>query len=71
MCCITTITKAQTFTMVDLFNYPNSIRYGSSGYYFKDTQGYFNQYKGGTWLYTIAYLTIQLQFDVKNVYKKQ
>lgn len=65
VCFTTTITKAQTFTMVDRFNFQDNIMYGEPGYYFKDTQGFFNNYKSGTWVYTNGNTTLQLRFDVK------
>ncbi len=58
----------QTFTETDLFNYPTSISYGDDGYYFKDTQGYFNQYIG-TWQYNHTSLVIQLRFVKKTFVK--
>ena len=54
----------QTFTETDLFNYPSNIFYGDDGYYFKDTQGYLNQYTG-TWQYNSTGLVIQLRFVKK------
>ncbi len=60
---ITQINCAQQFNTVDLHNYTN-IFYGDNGYYFKDTQGYFNQYIG-TWQYNSTGLTIQLRFVKK------
>ncbi len=58
----------QTFTETDLFNSPPNIFYGDDGYYFKDTQGYFNQYIG-TWQYNSTGLTIQLRFVKKTFVK--
>ncbi len=58
----------QTFTEVDRFNRPSSILYADNGYYFKDTQGYFNQYIG-TWQYNSTGLTIQLRFVKKTFVK--
>jgi len=54
--------QAQPYTMVDLFN--SSQMYGERGYYFRDTQGFFNIYKGGTWVYMSGNMTIQLRFNV-------
>jgi len=62
---LSSLINAQTYTTVDNFNYPNNIRFGEPGYYFKDTQGFFNSYKSGTWVYTNGNTTIQLRFDVK------
>ena len=61
-------TIGQTFAETDLFNYPFSISYGDNGYYFKDTQGYFNQYTG-TWQYNSTGLVIQLRFVKKTFVK--
>jgi len=60
---LTQLLQAQTYTMVDLFN--STQLYGERGYYFHDTQGYFNIYKNATWQHTSANITIQLRFDVK------
>ena len=61
-CFTATITKAQTYTTVDLFNYSDNVMYGETGYYFKDTQGYFNQFIG-IWQYNVGTLNIQLRFE--------
>ncbi|WP_448607550.1 DUF6705 family protein [Paenimyroides ceti] len=66
---ITQISTAQQFVIVDLYNYPD-VSYGENGYYFKDTQGYFNQFtEAGTWQYTGNNITIQLRF-VKKTFTK-
>jgi len=62
---LSSLVNAQTYTTVERFNYLDNVMYGDQGYYFKDTQGYFNNYKGGTWVYTNVNTTIQLRFDVK------
>ncbi len=64
---LTQLLQAQTYTMVDLFN--RNQRYGERGYYFHDTQGYFNIYKNATWQHTSANMSIQLRFDVKTFVK--
>jgi len=66
VCFTTSIIKAQTFTTVDAFNYPKSIMYSDAGYYFKDTQGYFNQYIG-IWQYNVGTLNILLRFERKTM----
>ncbi len=56
---------SQTFQEVDNFHHPE-ILYGDNGYYFKDTQGYFDQFTGaGTWQYTGNAIIIQLRFVKK------
>ena len=60
---------SQTFQEVDNFYHPE-ILYGDNGYYFKDTQGYFDQFiGGGTWQYTGNNITIQLRFVKKTFVK--
>src|SRR5690606_1008296 len=56
--------QAQGYSTVDRFNYPDNIRYGQIGHYFKDTQGYFDQYLGN-WQYTSGNMTIQIRFVKK------
>jgi len=60
------LVNAQTYTTVDVSNYPDNIRYGKAGYYFKDTQGYFNQYIG-TWQYNVGNVSLQLKFAKKTM----
>jgi len=55
--------NAQSYTTVDLYDYPGNI-YGDNGYYFKDTQGYFDQYLGN-WQYESGNLKIQIRFVKK------
>ncbi|WP_448605953.1 DUF6705 family protein [Paenimyroides ceti] len=64
---ISQIATSQQFNTVDLHNYPG-ISYGDNGYYFKDTQGYFNQFLG-TWQYSFGDTTIQLKFVKKTFVK--
>src|SRR5690554_6300477 len=61
-------TNAQSYTTVDLYNYPDefSNSYGDNGYYFKDTQGYFDQYLGN-WQYESGNLKIQMRFVKKTI----
>jgi len=67
---VSQISKAQQFTEVDFNNY-TGVTYGENGYYFKDTQGYFNQFTGaGIWQYTGNNIIIQLQFVKKTFIEK-
>ncbi|WP_448606504.1 DUF6705 family protein [Paenimyroides ceti] len=60
---------SQTFQEVDNFYHPE-ILYGDNGYYFKDTQGYFDQFtSAGMWQYTGNNITIQLRFVKKTFVK--
>lgn len=64
---ITGYVSSQTFQQVDLYNHPG-VSFGDNGYYFKDTQGYFNQFTGnGTWQYSAGGLTMQLKFVKKTI----
>ncbi|WP_448605956.1 DUF6705 family protein [Paenimyroides ceti] len=57
--------SSQSFQQVDRFNHPG-ILYGDNGYYFKDIQGYFDQFTGnGIWQYSSGNLTMQLKFTKK------
>ncbi|HLV45949.1 MAG TPA: DUF6705 family protein [Flavobacterium sp.] len=58
--------RAQSYTTVDLYDYPENISYGDNGYYFKDTQGYFDQYLGN-WQYESGNLKIQIRFVKKSI----
>jgi len=69
---------SQTFQEVDNFYHPE-ILYGDNGYYFKDTQGYFDQFTGvDIWQYTGNTIIIQLRFvkktfvenTINNTYKE-
>src|SRR5690606_41333934 len=62
----TFIANAQSYTTVDRYDYPDefSNSYGDNGYYFKDTQGYFDQYLGN-WQYESGNLKIQMRFVKK------
>jgi len=61
---ITSVTiQAQTpLQTVDLFN--SNTYYAMNGVYYKDTQGYFNQYVG-TWLYTNGTTSLKITFQKK------
>ncbi|WP_317623178.1 DUF6705 family protein [Paenimyroides ceti] len=62
---ITGYVSSQSLQQVDLYNRPE-VSLGDKGYYFKDTQGYFNQYTGnGVWQYSSGNLTMQLKFIKK------
>ena len=71
VCLITQVAFSQTFQEVDRFNrVETEISYGDNGYYFKDTQGYFDQFTGaGTWQYTGNNISIQLKFTKKTFVK--
>ena len=57
--------SSQSLQEVDLYNRPG-VSLADKGYYFKDTQGYFNQYTGnGVWQYSSGNLTMQLKFIKK------
>ena len=56
------LAQAQSYTTVDFFS---SSHINRSGYYYKDTFLYYNQFIGGTWQYTAPNLIIQLRFNVK------
>jgi len=58
--------QAQSYTTVDLYDYPENISYGDVGYYYKDTQGYFDQYLGN-WQYESGNLKIQMRFVKKTI----
>ena len=61
-------TYAQTPSQTqDLFN--RDIDYGTNGVYYKDTQGYFNQYIG-TWLYTDGTTSLKVTFQKKYFIKQ-
>ncbi|WP_448606505.1 DUF6705 family protein [Paenimyroides ceti] len=75
---ITQISTAQQFTEVDFNNY-TGVTYGENGYYFKDTQGFLDQFTGvDIWQYTGNNITIQLRFvkktfvenTINNTYKE-
>ena len=57
--------SSQSFQQVDRYNHPG-ILYADNGYYFKDTQGYFNQFLG-IWEHSSSNLTIQLKFIKKTI----
>ena len=59
-------TQAQNYTTVDLYDYPDDIMYGETGYYFKDIGGYFDQYLGN-WQYESGNLKIQMRFVKKTI----
>ncbi|MDN3707859.1 hypothetical protein QW060_12150 [Myroides ceti] len=67
VCLIVQLTVSQTFQEIDRFNRVGTeISYGDNGYYFKDTQGYFNQFtSAGMWQYTGNNITIQLRLVKK------
>lgn len=57
--------QAQTPTQtVDLYDYDYNLGYATNGVYYKDTQGYFNQYLG-TWLYTNGTTSLKITFQKK------
>ena len=64
---VTLTIKAQSYATVDLYDYPGNI-YGNNGYYFKDTQGYLDQYLGN-WQYESGNLKIQMRFVKKTMVK--
>ena len=57
--------SSQSFQQVDRYNHPG-ILYADNGYYFKDTQGYFNQFLS-IWEHSSSNLTIQLKFIKKTI----
>lgn len=61
---VTVTIKAQSYITTDRYDYSDDIMYGENGYYFKDTQGYFDQYLGN-WQYTSGNMTIQIRFVKK------
>ena len=67
VCLIVQLAVSQTFQEIDNFNRSGTeISYGDNGYYFKDTQGFFDQFTGAsTWQYTGNNITIQLRFVKK------
>ncbi len=67
VCLIVQLAVSQTFQEVDRFNRVGTeISYGDNGYYFKDTQGYFDQFtEAGIWQYTGNNIIIQLRFVKK------
>ena len=68
---ITQISTAQQFTIIDMHNYSGMNSYGENGYYYKDTQGYFDQFtSAGMWQYTGNNITIQLRFVKKTFIEK-
>ncbi|WP_448606508.1 DUF6705 family protein [Paenimyroides ceti] len=71
VCLIVQLAVSQTFQEIDNFNRSGTeISYGDNGYYFKDTQGFFDQFTGAsTWQYTANNITIQLRFTKKTFVK--
>ncbi|WP_448607547.1 DUF6705 family protein [Paenimyroides ceti] len=63
---ITQISTAQQFTIMDVHNYSGMNSYGENGYYYKDTNGFFDQFtEASIWQYTGNNITIQLRFAKK------
>jgi len=63
---ITQISTAQQFTIIDMHNYSGMNSYGENGYYYKDTNGFFDQFtETGIWQYTGNNIIIQLRFVKK------
>jgi len=68
---ITQVSIAQQFTVMDVHNYSGMNSYGENGYYYKDTQGYFDQFTGASiWQYTANNIIIQLRFVKKTFIEK-
>ncbi|MDN3707440.1 hypothetical protein QW060_19690 [Myroides ceti] len=68
---ITQVSIAQQFTVMDVHNYSGMNSYGENGYYYKDTQGYFDQFTGADiWQYTANNIIIQLRFVKKTFIEK-
>ncbi|WP_448607549.1 DUF6705 family protein [Paenimyroides ceti] len=67
VCLIVQLAVSQTFQEIDNFNRSGTeISYGDNGYYFKDTQGFFDQFtSAGMWQYTGNNITIQLRLVKK------